>query len=173
VGNRIRDLLLVVGVIAVAAYLMRPAPTTPPTPTPVITETPAPVVTPPAAGPPPSTAPTVTTRSGLRYQILKKGGGPAAKAKDKPSVHYTGWLADGKKFDSSLDRDQSFEFTLGEGQVIQGWDEGVQGMHIGEKRRLTIPPKLGYGENGAGGVIPPNATLIFDVELLKIRRPGE
>ncbi|MBY0340063.1 MAG: FKBP-type peptidyl-prolyl cis-trans isomerase [Rhodocyclaceae bacterium] len=85
------------------------------------------------------------------------------------SVHYTGWLTNGTKFDSSKDRNQPFEFALGRGQVIRGWDEGVQGMKIGGKRKLTIPAKLGYGARGAGGVIPPNATLVFEVELLGLK----
>jgi FKBP-type peptidyl-prolyl cis-trans isomerase len=111
----------------------------------------------------------VTTPSGLKYDDLKVGTGAEAKAGQTVSVHYTGWLTDGKKFDSSVDRGQPFEFPLGMGRVIKGWDEGVQGMKIGGKRKLTIPPGLGYGSRGAGQVIPPNATLIFDVELLGVR----
>jgi FKBP-type peptidyl-prolyl cis-trans isomerase FkpA len=111
----------------------------------------------------------VTTPSGLKYEDLKVGTGAEAKAGQTVSVHYTGWLMDGKKFDSSVDRKQPFEFPLGMGRVIKGWDEGVQGMKVGGKRKLTIPPGLGYGARGAGGAIPPNATLIFDVELLGIK----
>ena len=110
----------------------------------------------------------VTTPSGLKYQVLKRGSGAFATAGQTVSVHYTGWLTDGTKFDSSVDRGQPFQFTLGAGQVIKGWDEGVAGMRVGEKRKLTIPPDLGYGPNGAGSVIPPNATLVFDVELLGV-----
>ncbi|RMG36683.1 MAG: FKBP-type peptidyl-prolyl cis-trans isomerase [Gammaproteobacteria bacterium] len=107
--------------------------------------------------------------SGLRYEDLVEGEGPAAEAGQQVSVHYTGWLQDGTKFDSSIDRNQPFQFPLGKGRVIRGWDEGVAGMKVGGKRRLTIPPQLGYGAQGAGGVIPPNATLIFEVELLDIQ----
>jgi len=110
--------------------------------------------------------------SGLKYTDSKVGDGAAATAGHKVSVHYTGWLYNngekGKKFDSSVDRGQPFSFGLGAQQVIRGWDEGVAGMKVGGKRTLVIPPELGYGSRGAGGAIPPNATLIFDVELLKV-----
>ncbi len=109
------------------------------------------------------------TASGLRYVDHGGGGGPAAKAGDRVSVHYTGSLENGRKFDSSRDRNEPFEFGLGRGQVIKGWDEGVAGMKVGGRRTLIIPSDLGYGSRGAGGVIPPDATLIFDVELLGIR----
>ncbi len=108
------------------------------------------------------------TDSGLKYDDLEEGTGNEAVAGNQVTVHYTGWLTDGSKFDSSLDRNQPFQFSMGKGQVIRGWDEGVQGMKIGGKRKLTIPPQLGYGAAGAGGVIPPNATLVFEVELLEV-----
>ena len=108
----------------------------------------------------------VTTASGLKYEDLVVGKGASPKSGDTVSVHYTGWLTDGKKFDSSKDRGQPFQFPIGQGRVIKGWDEGVMTMKVGGKRKLTIPSSLGYGERGAGGVIPPNATLIFEVELL-------
>ncbi len=110
-----------------------------------------------------------TTPSGLTYTDIEQGTGATAKTGQKVKVHYTGWLKNGQKFDSSLDRNEPFEFTLGTGMVIKGWDEGVAGMNVGGKRRLEIPPALGYGARGAGGVIPPNADLIFEVELLGLR----
>jgi len=109
-----------------------------------------------------------TTASGLKYRDLVVGTGPAAQPGDVVRVNYTGWLEDGTKFDSSYDRGQPFQFGLGQGQVIKGWDEGVVGMQVGGKRRLVIPPDLGYGPQGAGNLIPPNSILIFEVELLAI-----
>lgn len=106
--------------------------------------------------------------SGLKYEDLALGSGKCAEAGKKVSVHYTGWLENGRKFDSSVDRNEPFEFPLGAGRVIKGWDEGVAGMLVGGKRKLTIPSHLGYGKRGAGGVIPPDATLIFEVELLDV-----
>jgi peptidylprolyl isomerase len=115
----------------------------------------------------------IKTPDGLQYTDEKIGGGGAAAAGAKVTVHYTGWLdengAKGKKFDSSRDRGEPFTFTLGAQEVIPGWDEGVAGMKVGGRRTLIIPPELGYGARGAGGVIPPNATLIFDVELLQVQ----
>ena len=111
---------------------------------------------------------TITTPSGLKYTVLKAGKGAKPKPGQEVFVHYTGTLTNGKKFDSSRDKGQPFSFKVGAGQVIPGWDEALSTMKVGERRKLTIPPKLGYGAAGAGGVIPPNATLIFDVELLKL-----
>jgi FKBP-type peptidyl-prolyl cis-trans isomerase FkpA len=108
------------------------------------------------------------TSSGLKYVDLEIGSGAEARSGAVVEVQYTGWLTDGTKFDSSRDRNQPFRFKLGAGQVIKGWDEGVAGMKVGGKRKLTIPPELGYGRQGAGGVIPPGATLIFEVELLGV-----
>jgi FKBP-type peptidyl-prolyl cis-trans isomerase FkpA len=117
----------------------------------------------------------ITTNSGLKYRINEIGPGATIQNGNQAIMHYTGWLFDaaameqkGEKFDSSVDRGQTFSFTLGEKQVIGGWDEGVLGMNVGEKRTLVIPPDLGYGSRGAGGVIPPNATLLFDIELIEI-----
>ena len=116
-----------------------------------------------------------TTASGLQYEDTSPGSGETAQAGHHVTVHYTGWLHDpeapqsrGPKFDSSKDRDDPFDFALGDGMVIRGWDEGVQGMKVGGTRVLTIPPELGYGARGAGGVIPPDATLVFEVELLGV-----
>ena len=115
----------------------------------------------------------MTTASGLKYTDEKVGTGPSPKTGQTVVVHYTGWLyvngEKGKKFDSSVDRHEPFEFPIGEGHVIKGWDEGVASMKVGGKRTLIIPPALGYGAHGAGGIIPPNATLMFDVELLSVK----
>jgi FKBP-type peptidyl-prolyl cis-trans isomerase len=111
----------------------------------------------------------ITTKSGLKYVDLKEGTGDEAKSGQTVEVHYTGWLKDGTKFDSSKDRGKPFKFPLGAGRVIKGWDEGVAGMKVGGKRKLIIPPELGYGKRGAGGVIPPDAELTFEVELLGVK----
>jgi len=120
-----------------------------------------------------SAAKAVTTPSGLQIIDTKPGTGASPKSGQTVSVHYTGWLyengARGKKFDSSVDRNEPFEFPIGQGRVMRGWDEGVGSMKVGGKRTLIIPPALGYGARGAGGAIPPNATLIFDVELLGVK----
>jgi FKBP-type peptidyl-prolyl cis-trans isomerase len=137
---------------------------------PVATTTPAPEA-------PAATTPTTATPggkvhklpSGLVYEDLVVGDGKMADPGLTAVVHYTGWLTDGTKFDSSLDRGQPFKFVLGQHQVIDGWDQGVKGMRVGGKRKLTIPPDMGYGSQGAGGVIPPNATLVFEVQLLDVQ----
>lgn len=111
----------------------------------------------------------VKTESGLQYWDIQVGTGQEAKAGDHVRVHYTGWLTNGKKFDSSVDAHQPFDFTIGKGDVIKGWEEGVTGMKVGGKRQLRIPPNLAYGERGYPGVIPANATLIFDIRLLNVK----
>ena len=122
-----------------------------------------------ATTPQESTAATATGDvTELVVEDIKVGTGAEAKTGDTITVHYTGWLTDGTKFDSSVDAGQPFQFPLGQGYVIQGWDEGIVGMKVGGVRKLTIPPDMGYGAQGAGGVIPPNATLIFQVELISI-----
>lgn len=118
------------------------------------------------AAPAKTTGKPVERPSGLKFFELKKGTGAVAKKGDTVKVHYTGWLTNGKKFDSSLDRGEPLSFSVGMGQVIKGWDEGIEGMTVGSKRQLQIPAKLAYGERGAGGTIPPNADLVFDVELV-------
>jgi len=109
------------------------------------------------------------TKSGVKIEVLTEGKGESPKQGQIVTVHYTGWLTDSTKFDSSVDRGQPFKYQFGVGQVIQGWDDGVATLKVGGKSKFTIPPELGYGRNGAGGVIPPDATLIFEVELLGIQ----
>ena len=123
----------------------------------------------PQANPSATTTPPVTTASGLEYWDLREGTGKTATAGHKVQVHYEAWLGDGLKFDSSIERERAFVFKLGEGLVIPGWDEGVAGMRVGGRRLLHIPSDLGYGAGGAGGVIPPDADLVFEIELLKVR----
>lgn len=112
--------------------------------------------------------PMITTASGLQYEDLRPGDGAAARDGCAVVVHYTGWLADGRQFDSSRERGEPFGFNLGRGDVIAGWDEGVAGMRVGGQRKLVVPPTLGYGAWGAGDVIPPDATLVFEVDLLAV-----
>ena len=120
-------------------------------------------------GPPPVSGEPIETGNGLKYTEIEPGSGDSPEPGETVVVHYTGWLEDGTKFDSSLDRGTPFSFPIGTGQVIAGWDEGLATMQVGGKRRLVIPPELAYGPEGRPPVIPPNATLIFDVELLEIR----
>jgi len=130
---------------------------------------PTPAAKVPEASMPKSDAKPVTTASGLQYVDFKVGDGPSPQKGQIAIVHYTGWLDDGKKFDSSRDRGKPFGFKVGMGQVIKGWDEGVATMKVGGVRRLIIPPELAYGAKGAGKVVPPNARLTFDIELLDVR----
>lgn len=147
-----------------------PSPTPLPTPTPTPVAAPTPVPARSNNAPSPVSGAPVTTPSGLQYWDLVVGTGETAAAGKVARVHYTGWLTDGTKFDSSVDRNTPFEFRLGAHRVIRGWDEGVEGMKVGGKRQLRIPPDLGYGDRGAGGGrIPPGATLVFDIELLEVR----
>lgn len=118
--------------------------------------------------PPPGISPEEAAKAGLKIEILSEGKGEGAKVGQRVAVHYTGKLSTGSTFDSSVGRGQPFEFKIGEGAVIKGWDAGLQGMKVGEKRRLTIPPEYGYGKRGSGGKIPPDSTLVFDLELIKI-----
>ena len=175
---------LAAGLLAAAACKSAPeAPKTPPAPAtaPAAQAQPAAPAAQPATAPAPAAAQPaavaakeatpmemVTTPSGLKYQEIVVGTGAQPQVGQTVVVHYTGWLTDGKKFDSSVDRGQPFKFVLGRGMVIKGWDEGLSTMKVGGKRKLTIPPELGYGPRGAGGVIPPNATLVFDVELIDV-----
>lgn len=146
-------------VLAVAVALVAQTPT----------HKPIQVVRPNTNAPTKVTGDGIKTESGLQYWDIKVGTGEAAKSGDKVKVHYTGWLTTGKKFDSSVDAHQPYDFTLGQGDVIKGWDEGVAGMKVGGKRQLRIPPELAYGESGYKTIIPPNATLIFDVQLLAVK----
>jgi FKBP-type peptidyl-prolyl cis-trans isomerase len=133
------------------------------------THKPAQAVRPNTNAPTKVTGDGVKTDSGLQYWDIKVGTGPVAQDGSHVKVHYTGWLTTGKKFDSSVDARQPFDFTIGKGDVIKGWDEGVTGMKVGGKRQLRIPPELAYGASGTpGGPIPPNATLIFDIQLLAV-----
>jgi FKBP-type peptidyl-prolyl cis-trans isomerase len=122
-----------------------------------------------ADGPTAVTGKPITTSSGLQYWDIKKGSGALAQAGKEVTVHYTGWLTDGKEFDSSRDAGEPIKFKLGTGQVIKGWDEGIAGMKVGGKRQLRIPPQLGYGQRGFGSTIPANSTLVFDVELMGVK----
>ena len=142
-----------------------PSSTPPLSSPPPVQPMPFPQPTPPQPAPPQP----VITPSGLSYLDMTVGMGPQPQAGQRVTVHYTGWLENGTKFDSSIERGQPFTFVIGQGQVIKGWDEGVMAMKVGGKRKLIIPPHLGYGAQGAGGVIPPNATLIFEVDLLGIQ----
>jgi len=154
------SLVLILATVLSAGCAKQPAnapqnqPTTAAPQTPAVTQTPTP------------DQPEVTE---LKVEDIKVGEGKEAKSGDTVTVNYTGWLTDGTKFDSSLDSGQPFQFTVGAGQVIPGWDQGVAGMKVGGKRKLTIPPDLGYGAQGAGGVIPPNAVLVFEIELLDVQ----
>jgi FKBP-type peptidyl-prolyl cis-trans isomerase FkpA len=157
VGSIVGVAILLIGFLAFQAFYNRDE-------QPPAGQTPSPE----ASAPLTPSAAAITTDSGLVYEDLVVGTGAEAQTGQTVNVHYTGWLTDGKKFDSSLDRGRPFTFTLGEGRVIRGWDEGVAGMNVGGKRMLYIPSDLGYGVTGSAGVIPPNADLVFEVELLEV-----
>jgi peptidylprolyl isomerase len=174
----LKGILISLGVMIAAVLVLVIAQFTGSTSTAIAAETPTAVTSSPASSPVSNpdnemtaakpSGETVTTPSGLKYKEIKVGAGATPTAGQTVVVHYTGTLESGSKFDSSRDRNSPFSFVLGVGQVIKGWDEGLSTMKVGGRRTLVIPPELGYGSRGAGGVIPPDATLIFDVELLKI-----
>jgi peptidylprolyl isomerase len=162
-------LAILVGLVALAGCAKQEQETKPATTEQMTTEAPVEQATPPQSGIPMVTGDTITTPSGLKYIVMAAGEGPTPTAGDLIGAHYTGWLLDGTKFDSSRDRGQPLQFPIGQGRVIRGWDEGLMAMSVGGHRLLIIPPELSYGERGTpGGPIPPNATLIFDVELVSI-----
>ena len=174
-----KTLLIALAAVALAACTQPPADTAANDATPTAAPETAAASTPPTAAPTATEGATMdtfsmptnlqTTASGLQYTVDQPGTGVQPTAGQTVAVHYTGWLTDGTKFDSSRDRGRPLEFPVGQGRVIKGWDEGIAAMRVGEKRTLVIPPSLGYGARGAGGVIPPNATLVFKVELVDAR----
>ena len=160
--------MYVLGLLALACAPKSPPGTTP-VAAPAVAYGPAPMTVARTAEQTPVSGAPITTESGLKYWVIEEGSGPVPPAGSRVAVHYTGWLADGTRFDASYDRGQPLELVVGAGQVIKGWDEAVSTMHVGERRRLEIPPELGYGPRGAGGRIPGGATLVFEVELVAIR----
>jgi peptidylprolyl isomerase len=176
-AKQMREILISLGVMVVCAALVLFAQFT--NPAPAIADTQPQLIAMnsdrPTAAPKPTISSTpkamepITTASGLKYEEVTVGTGATPATGQTVEVHYTGTLENGEKFDSSRDRNQTFKFQIGTGQVIKGWDEGLSTMKVGGRRKLTIPPDLGYGARGAGGVIPPNATLLFDVELIGVK----